>query len=270
MRRWDSASLERALAAARERNSKGIAASLSFLPVRKYRPVAIAREVQSYGEILRRIRERGLDSDITLKLHQFGIYASVERCQKAVLSVADEAAAKNTFVWIDMERKGTVTATIDIFRQCYDSYRNAGICLQAYLKRTEADLQSLLPLGAPIRLVKGFYADNEFPSWEAVGDNYAHLMEILLQSGFRPAIATHDMFLIDRACRRIRQLGRGDAELQFFNGVRKSEAESLVQQGFRVREYIPFGRHLRFLLEGLPTFDLWRFFQRLIRLKKIR
>jgi proline dehydrogenase len=142
-----------------------------------------------------------------------------------------------------------------------------GICLQAYLKRTERDLKLLGAHKSPIRMVKGFYNDRDFNTWEEVTQNYFRLLPILLTQSSYPAIATHDEKIINEAKKIIREKNITNAEFQFFLGVRDDLVQQLVKEGFRVRVYIPYGNFWRFLLKGLRTFDILHGLERLFGLR---
>jgi proline dehydrogenase len=263
-------SLGEAVGHIRRLNEQGVKASLSFLPVRKDGPEEVKAEAGTYRAMLAAIREHGLDADITLKLHQFGIYTDPKLAEKTVTDIVGRARKAKTFVWIDMERPGTVDATLKLYDRLHHLHGNAGICLQAYLKRTEQDLADMLRIRAPVRLVKGFYKGHDITDWPAVTLNYARLMEALLIKGHKPAIATHDLGLIEHAKELIRKHGVDDAELQFFSGVRDSLAPRLAREGFNIRVYLAYGSTWRFLLHGFRTFDNWRNLQRLLGVKTLR
>lgn len=147
--------------------------------------------------------------------------------------------------------------------------KNTGICLQACLKRTENDLKSLLEENAAIRLVKGFYSNYNIPRWNDVTKNYLKLMKILLLKCPKPAVATHDLELIDEAKKLIKKYNLKNAELQFFRGVREELALELADEGYNVRIYVTYGNTVMFLLKGIPTFDKLRNLQRFLYFRKI-
>lgn len=258
--------LEQSLELVQELNQFGVAGSLSHLPTRKNRPEELAHEAQHYRLMLRRIAERRLDADVTLKLHQFGIYADYELSRDFLLEVLAEARRLGLFVWIDMERRPTVDHTIRLYLELREHHDRLGICLQAYLRRTEQDVEYLLRQDAVIRLVKGFYNDYDIEDWADVTKNYERLMERLIAHGGRYALATHDLDLVARAKDLIRASGGDGAEFQFFRGVRDEEAKELAREGFRSRVYLVHGPLLSFLWDGLPTFDLRRNLKRLLHL----
>jgi proline dehydrogenase len=250
-------SLEAALAEVTRLNADGIAGSLSYLPVLKNSPSAVARECEVYERMLDGVARRHLNCDVTLKLHQLGVYGAEGLAERSVRRIAEYAGKKGSFVWIDMERPDTVDATVELFRSLWTSHiQNIGICLQSYLTRTERDLILLTSHGAPVRMVKGFYAGYDMKPWREVTANYARLLPWLLERSGFPAVATHDRELIAQAEHYIRSHGlERKAEFQFFSGVRDDDARRLAADGFRVRVYVPWGGMGRFLRSGLSTFD---------------
>jgi proline dehydrogenase len=260
-------SLESALEKVASLNREGISCSLTYLPVINHSPPSIERELLDFERMFEAIAQCRLDSDVTIKLHQLGIYRSSDLARQAVLRLAAAAAERQNFLWIDMERRRTVDATLDIFRQASATFNNVGICLQAYLKRTEADLHALLERRVPVRLVKGFYKEYDFKKWHEVTENYAKLMPYLLLHSDRPAIATHDLTLIEKAKNFIVANHVTGAEFQFFKGVRESLQRDLARDGFKVRVYLPCGNLWRFLVDGLASFDKWHQAQRMLGLR---
>lgn len=262
--------LQDALEGVRTYNALGVKTSLSHLPVKTTRPEKVQEEVEQYRAMLRGIEETRLDSDVTVKLHQFGIYGSYGLCRDAVREVIEEAHRLNNFVWIDMELGDTIDDTIRLYREMRGVTDQVGICLQAYHKRTEADMNGLLRDGAIIRLVKGFYKDSDFRRWSDVTANYERLMFRLLAEGTRPIIATHDLRLLDKALHYIRKHEPRNVEIQFAKNIRDQLAEELARQGFNVRLYFPFGDTTKFLIHGIWSFDKWRNLQRILARDVIR
>lgn len=255
--------LQKALEAARDYNSHGVKTSLSHLPVKTTDPRKVQKEVEQYVAMLQAVHDGGIDSDVTVKLHQFGVYAGYDLARDAVGKVVEEARRLNNFVWIDMELAETIDATIRLYREMRGITDQVGICLQAYHKRTESDMEALLREGAIIRLVKGFYGDSDFRKWSDVTANYERLMYRLLDHATRPIVATHDLTLLDKALHHIRENGIENVEIQFAKNIRDTLAEELAAQGFSVRIYLPFGDTVRFLVHGLRSFDKWRNLQRI-------
>ena len=261
--------LDKAIKEVKKRNKNKLDTCISFLPVKTRNREEVMRNVQVYLKILDRIKTEGLNSEITLKLHQFGVYGNRELMAESVEAVVKYAEKLGNFVWIDMEKEDTVSVTIEIFQKIREKHKNVGICLQTCLKRTEADIKNLLAKRVPLRLVKGFYLPYDIKNWSEVTENFSRLMEILLLGSDRPCIATHDLALVEKAKNIIREKNIANAEIQFFFGVREKLARELVKGGFKTVIYVPFGNIITYLLRGLFTFDNLRNIQRLLRFKKI-
>lgn len=257
--------LKRALNRVRKYNEQGISCSLSYLAVTHTSNRLIKKEVNSYIEILKGISENNLNSDVTVKLHQLGIYVDETVAYRAVEEIVIAAEQYKNFVWIDMYLPDTVDSTLKIFRNLQEKYQNVGICLQAYLERTENDLHEILKERFPLRLVKGFYKEYDFDRWEDVTENYESLLHYTLEHSDRPAVATHDSEIIEKAKKAIRQIDSNKAEFQFFTKVCDDLAAQLVRDGYNVRIYVPFGNFWKFLWREIKTFDPWQNFKRLIK-----
>lgn len=253
-----------ALAVVQRYNDDGIVCSVSHLAVLKNDPSAVAAEVEIYLELLENIQRFGLESDVTLKLHQLGVYGAVGLAGASVQRIAKEAHSSNNFVWIDMERQPTIDTTLDLCRALHHTFPGTvGICLQAYLTRSKRDMQSLVGSGIPIRLVKGFYNDADITSWHDVTVNFRQLMTSLFDTSSFTAIASHDLAIVAEAKEYVLQHNlKQTVEFQFFQGVRDDLARDLMREGFRVRIYVPFGDLTRFIVQGFRTFDVWHQFQR--------
>src|SRR5882672_7304156 len=159
--------------------------------------------------------------------------------------VADAASFHN-FVEIDMEHSAVSGATVDLFEEVRSGHENVGLAVQAYLRRTEEDLRRLRRHRPKIRLVKGAYLEPPevaFPEKRQVDENYAKLMRMLFREAFAPAIATHDVALLDLAKELAREcrLAPDAWEAQMLLGVRRDLQEQLVREGYRVRVYVTFG-----------------------------
>ena len=261
--------LNETIQTAKQFNSNGIKTSLSYLPVVERKKKDVNLEVTHYKKILNEIKKNKLDSDVTIKTPQFGYYIDKKLSDKKIEEVVKEAKKLNLNVWIDMEMEDTVDDTISLFKKMHKKYGNVGICIQAYLKRSEKDIKDLVKTkNVMIRLVKGFYKDMEFDKWEDVTKNYRKLMRFLLKNCKRPCIATHDLDLIEEATKIIKKNKIKNAEIQHFKGVRDVFAESEVKNGITVRMYIPFGNVWGYFSEVF-NFDMKHQLQRVLGFKKI-
>ena len=247
---------EQALQRAVQYNEEGILCSLSFLPTRKHNKLNIEKDINEYVELLDAVKQRGLDSDITLKLMQFGVTEGYDFVKENLKDVFYAAKNANIRIWID---QGLAEYTDDVFRLANEHNSNTvGVCIQAYRSRSEHDI--LKVENYPIRLVKGFYNDYDIHPWSKVTDNYLKLMDVVSKKSSYPCFATHDYKIIEKAKTLLKDK---DGEIQFFAGVRDTLAKQLVKDGYKVRIYLPYGNVTKFIISGLSKFDILRELQRL-------
>ena len=211
-----------------------------------------AREVvRHYEGVLEEIQRARLDAEVSVKLTHLGLDLGPGCAGDLLLSLVEGAARCGTMVWVDMESSAYTQATIDVFRRVRERRSNVGLCLQAYLRRTERDLEDLLALGAAIRLTKGAYAEPRsiaFASKAEVDASFFRLTERMLQpdaarGGARIAIATHDGPLIRRiqAVAGARSVPREAYEFEMLYGIQSAEQARLAAEGYRVRVLISYG-----------------------------
>jgi len=204
----------------------------------------------AYLEMLRALDHTGLDATISVKLTHLGMDLDFQHCRSLTLEIAAQAAALGRTLEIDMEGSAYTDRTIDIFEAAQRQYHNAGLALQASLRRSERDLERLAVLDPKIRLVKGAYrepAELAFQKKSEVDENYRKLLDLLLRpqsrGRFTAAIATHDPALLDFARRAIQQYSVPPTqyEFQMLFGIRRDLQEQIHAAGYPLRVYIPFG-----------------------------
>lgn len=263
-----------AVAGAVERLARqGMGACVSLLPELRFRPNGVAREKRSILSILPALDSAGLSADLTVKPSQLGQRWAPDECRAALADIADAAAAFGAFLWIDMERARDVDRTIADFLALRRDHENVGLCLQAYLRRTEDDLSRLLREAHPVRLVKGYYRESRgdrFDTWRETTANMKRLLGPLIAASSRPAIGTHDESVTAEAIRLLGVHPRPDFEFQFFLGAKPELAERMAAEGRSVRIYVPYGRLFRYFLHTFPQMDVSRNLQRVLRRPVIR
>lgn len=237
---------EDAISVARGLNSHGILASIDNLGEMVKTTGEAITAADEYIKLLEDIKETGTQADISLKLSHMGLDIGDEVCRTNLERVIKKAEEVNNFVWFDMERAKYTQSTLDIFFDFHKRHDNIGIAIQSYLKRTKRDVGRLIEEGARVRLVKGAYKEppeTAFPEKEDVDRNFKLLMFDLLLSGNRPAIATHDMRLIEAALKFAREnaIDNDSFEFQMLLGIRRTVQKRLAEEGYRMRVYIPYG-----------------------------
>jgi proline dehydrogenase len=243
-------SVDDALAAARELARSNIGCVLTHLGENIADRAEAASVTKDYMDVLDRIRTGKLPVEISVKLTQLGLDLDQELCF-ANLSKLIEYCPPEKTLWIDMEQSPYVDPTLALYRRARKAYKNVGVCVQSYLYRTERDLESLIPLGAAVRLVKGAYnepSEIAFPKKEDVDESYYRLATMLLnpdarRSGVRAAIATHDRTLIQRitAWAASQGIAKNQLEFQMLYGIQRAEQMRLAQEGYRSAVLISYG-----------------------------
>jgi proline dehydrogenase len=239
--------LDEAISAARKCNDAGMFASLDYLGENVSTTTDAQRARDAYLEIFERIARERLQANVSCKLTQLGLDLSAEFCEGLVLSVVERAAGYDNFLRVDMEGSIYTERTVELVKRIRARSPAIGTVIQAYLYRSERDIQDLLGYGCRVRLCKGAYKESPDVAFERKPDvdaNYVRLMQMLLPSGFYHAIATHDPHMIGETIRwaAAKQISKDDFEFQMLYGIRTDLQRRLVQGGYRVRVYIPYGR----------------------------
>jgi proline dehydrogenase len=239
-----------AVLAIKQLNAIGCTASFDHLNEGVSRMEETRQEVVEYKNILAKIDASGIQSNVSIKLTQFGLDIDPELTYRNARAVVEEAAKRGNFVRVDMEGSNVTQVTIDIFKRLRSEFGvdHVGIVLQSYLRRTYEDVKELLKIPARIRICKGAYnegPDDAFPDKKDVDDNYVRVMKLLLSSGTYHGIATHDPRMIEATIDHAQKEGIGkDAfEFQMLYGVRRDLQEQLARDGYNMRVYVPYGKH---------------------------
>ncbi len=241
--------LEDALRAAESVNRQGMAVTLDSLGESVTSEAEAHRAAEVYHRLLDAIAARKLDANISVKLTQMGLEQSAEMAESIAGSLTRHASAVGNFVRIDMEESRLTQVTLDVVRRlhaCADLRGSVGVVIQAYLYRSQADIEQLLAEGIRVRLCKGAYkepAEVAFPRKVQVDRNFVLLSKMLLDSPLHHALATHDEAIIGAAKEFAKQHGvaADRFEFQMLYGVRRDLQRKLVREGYRVRVYVPFG-----------------------------
>jgi len=235
------------LKAAESLNRTGISATLDSLGENVHTPEEAQAAAGIYHRLLDEIAARKLNANISVKLTQMGLELDPELAHRIAAELVQHAAAVDSFVRIDMEGSDLTSVTVDMVHALHQDHPGrVGIVIQSYLYRSEADIAALLADRIRIRLCKGAYqepATVAFPAKADVDANYLKLTKTLLTSGVYNGLATHDEVIIAEIKRWVREQGIDLAsfEFQMLYGVRRDLQKALVEEGFGVRVYIPFG-----------------------------
>jgi proline dehydrogenase len=205
---------------------------------------AAARD--AYLEALDQIAVRGLTSTISLKLTQMGLDFSEDACLDNVRALVHRASSAGTRIEIDMESIAYTDRTLNVVEKIAGECGCVRAVIQAYLFRSASDIERMNRARIPVRLCKGAYLEPETAAFAEKADvdrNYLALMKALLDHGTYPALATHDEQIHGEALRyaRERGMGKDQFEFQMLYGIRRDLQKRLVDQGYRVRLYVPYG-----------------------------
>lgn len=246
-------SVDEAIAAARQLNAKGMAVTLDYLgeSVSRAGEAAAARDQILF--LLDRIQENDVDAYVSVKLSQLGLKIDENLAVENLRALLTRARERNLRVRIDMEESALVDTTLDIYRRLRhgEGFDNVGVVIQSYLFRSEQDVRRLIDEGAWVRLVKGAYKEPHSIAYESKADTdaaFVRLAQMMLSADARThgvylGVATHDDAMVAAVQRFAADQGvpRDAFEFQLLYGIRRERQEQLVEQGYRVRIYVPYG-----------------------------
>jgi proline dehydrogenase len=241
-------SVPEAIEAARRLQAAGLSVTLDYLGEAVATVAEADAATRAYLAMVDEIAAAAVERNISLKLTQLGLTIDRATSVDNLRRILDLATASQFFVRIDMEDSPYTAVTLDIFETMWQQgYRNVGVVLQSYLRRSEADAARMNALGARVRLVKGAYKEPKEVAYQAKADvdaAFVRIMHLLLAGGTDPAIATHDPAMIDatRAFARERGIDSARFEFQMLYGIRRDLQQALARDNLRVRVYVPFGR----------------------------
>ena len=227
-------------------NAQRQSATIDVLGEEIARPEEAHAIADAYRAVLAAIHDDGLDANVSVKLTGLGLKLDRGLCRELIESIVRDAAARSTFVRIDMEDSTCVDETLALYRELRGAgLDNVGIVLQCCLKRTLADIAELADLRPGVRLCKGIYIEPPgiaFQDHDVVRRSFVACLEALLAGGSRVAIATHDEFLVGESLKRVAGLDTSAYEFQMLLGVREGRATELVAAGHGLRVYVPYGQ----------------------------
>ena len=239
-----------ALTAAQALASNGIGSVLTHLGENVADRAEAEEVTKHYLNVLDRIRAANLPAEVSVKLTQLGLDLDAEFCYSNLIALIEHTPPEKT-LWIDIEQSPYVDVTLELYRRSRKAHPNVGVCVQAYLHRTEKDLDSLISIGSSVRLVKGAYNEPPeiaFPLKKDVDENYLHLAQRLLspearKARVRAAMATHDRVLIKKIIEwsAAQGIAKPQLEFQMLYGIQRAEQLRLVRDGYRCSVLISYG-----------------------------
>jgi proline dehydrogenase len=245
--------IEDAIQAARELKKEGIMTTIDLLGEFITNLDEAQANKDEYLKIIEAVNQADIDGNYSLKPTFFGLLIDKDTAFAHIREIVAKAASYNHFVRIDMEDTPCTDLEIELFRQLKQTFpENVGLVLQAYLKRTYADIDLLKDLNQPdiplnLRLCKGIYVelpDIAYQGYDQINDHFSKDLELMFKENMYPAIATHDKPVVEGAYKLIKkyQAATDDYEFQMLYGVTPKLRRSILEKGHRMRVYIPFGK----------------------------
>jgi proline dehydrogenase len=239
--------LAEALEVGRRMNREGISITLDHLGENVTSPAEAEASRDVCLDALTQIAQERIDGNVSIKPTQFGMDISDAECRANVEQLVRRAKELGSFVRVDMESSAYTGRTLELVTGLHAAYGAVGVVIQAYLRRSENDVEMLCRQGIRVRLCKGAYlepAEVAFQKKSEVDYNFVRLMKTLVAAGTYPAIATHDESIIEETQNfaRARHIAPECFEFQMLYGIRRDLQRRLVANGYRMRVYVPFGK----------------------------
>lgn len=242
--------LEDAVRTVKELNSKKILATIDVLGEDITNVEEAEAAVNEALRVLETINKEKLQATLSVKLTQIGLKLDYNLCLNNMRRILDKAKEYNNYIEIDMEDSSCTLDTIRLFKELRKEYSNCGMVMQAYLRKAEQYLKEVIDVlkGSSVRLCKGIYnepAEIAYKGKQEIRDNYLKLLDYLFSENIYVGIATHDIKLINGAKELIKKYNKklNEFEFQMLLGVKVDLRDKLVQEGYKLRVYVPFGVH---------------------------
>lgn len=245
--------LDEALVNAKKLNDEGILTTIDVLGEFITTLDEAASNKEEYLQVIDEAEKAGINGNYSLKPTFFGLLLDKEVAYHHIRDVVVKAASYDNFVRIDMEDSPCTDMEIEIFRRLKQEFpENVGLVVQSYLRRTHQDIQDLSDLNTPetplnLRVCKGIYVEPEsiaFKRYEEINEHFVDDIDYMFQQKMYPAIATHDVPIVEAAYRLIEkyEVPKDGYEFQMLYGVTPGLRRSIVKNGHRMRVYVPFGK----------------------------
>lgn len=239
--------IEDAVRVVRTLNSENMMATVDVLGENVSTKEESLIALKACEQVLHSINENHQNANVSIKLTQFGLKIDEEFCYSNMKNLLEIARGYRNFVRIDMEDSSITTATLKLYERLRShGFENVGVVIQANMRRSEKDIQRLIPIRVNVRLCKGAYIEPETMALNnkvEIRSNYLKLLKMFFEAKCYVGIATHDDFLVRSAFQYIRELNlqKSDYEFQMLYGVRTKLRDQIVADGHRIRIYVPFG-----------------------------
>lgn len=235
--------MESAIEDSKKANAKGIGVIVNFLGEEIKDPAEADAHAAEYLKLQQSISDNGINGFVSVKLTQLGLGADDGGMRSRLEEIAANAERLDQILWIDMEGTAVAEATIQVYLDMHGRHPRSGVALQAYARRSEADLKRILDSGGTVRLVKGAYRESRdlvFTTRKEVDENFVRLLTTLFERGKDFAVGTHDSDLIAKA-RELAGSSHNNFRFELLKGIRDEMKDELVKSGYSVYEYLPYG-----------------------------
>lgn len=243
-KQWISGvAMESAVADAKKANSKGFGAVVNFLGEDIKDPSTADAHCEEYLRLQRALSDGGINGFVSVKLTQLGLGSDERGMNLRLERIADNSERLKQLLWIDMEGSSFTESTVKTYLAAHEEHPGLGVALQAYARRSEIDLKTILDAGGKVRLVKGAYKESRdfvYPTRPEVSESFERLMVTLFERGEGFAVATHDSVLVDKA-KKLSESKHADFRFEMLKGIRDELKDDLVKSGYKLSEYLPYG-----------------------------
>ena len=228
-------------------NSKGIYSTMDVLGESVKSKEEAMHCKNAAIEVLEAIEKNKLMANLSIKPTQMGLAIDEQFAYDQILEIVKKAAEYKNFVRIDMEDSPFTDKTLNLYKKIYENFKNVGVVIQAYMRRSLNDVVTLDKIGTNYRLCKGIYvepASIAYKDKQEVRDNYLKILDQMFKDGNYVGIATHDKYLIDGAYKKIKEqnIPKEKFEFQMLLGVREDLRDKINADGYKIRIYVPFGK----------------------------
>ncbi len=240
--------LDEAVKLVKELNRKGILATLDVLGEAVTKKEEAIESKEEAKRVVEKIITENLQANLSIKPTQMGLSINSDFAFELISELTEKVENVNNFLRIDMEDSPYTTLTFELLKKLREKYNRVGVVVQAYLMRSLDDVKELNKIKTNYRLCKGIYIESPeiaYKKRETIRENYLKLLEEMFSSGNYVGIATHDDYLIDEAYKLIKKynLTNDNFEFQMLLGVREDLRNKIVNDGYKIRIYIPYGEH---------------------------
>ena len=228
-------------------NNKGYDVAIDILGEHVKTEQEATEITERYANLYDRIASQKLNANLSIKLSHIGQDLGYDFVKSNLMILVNAAKKHNNFLRLDMENSPYTSETINLYKKAFESYSNVGIVLQAYMHRSQDDLDKLANEKFNVRICKGIYIESEdiaFRDYQKIRDNYIVLVQQALIKGAYVGIASHDEYLIDKLYLWIKdnQIPTTQYEFQILHGVpMEKKLQQLIKEGNKVRVYVPYG-----------------------------